>query len=110
MEIAITILSLVATGILGYFAKRVASNMTMEAIKKEALQALLEGMAKVQNEFVREAKKAAEDGKLSKEEIQQFEKMALDHALEVVKGPAKDLLLSWSKEKVSSLIKQMLKK
>ena len=36
--------------------------------------------------------------------------MAIAHALEVAKGPAKDLLISMGSERLGSLIKQLLSK
>jgi ABC-type nitrate/sulfonate/bicarbonate transport system substrate-binding protein len=78
--------------------------------EKQAYQALLEGMAKAQEEIVREAKKAAMDGKLTKEEIQAAKTLALEHAKQIAVGPAKDLVMSWTVERADSLIKQFLTK
>jgi hypothetical protein len=90
--------------IFSYIAKRLDES----DLEKETEQTLLEGMAKVQNEFVREAKAKAADGKLTKEEIIQFEQFALDHALSVANAPVKELLSKLTKERISSLIKQLL--
>lgn len=78
--------------------------------EKQALDALLEGMAKAQEEFVRQAKAAAEDGKLTADEIDQAKTLAIEHAKAIAIGPAKDYLIAASKERLSSLIKQLLAK
>lgn len=79
-------------------------------VERDAFQALLEGMAKAQDSIVREAKKASADGKLSQEEIEAAKTLALDHAKSIAKGPVKDLILTWSKERADSYVKQFLTK
>ena len=75
-----------------------------------AIQALLEGMAKAQDDIVREAKIAAADGKLTKAEIEKAEWLAIQYAKEAATGPAKDIVIGWSTTKAKSLIKQLLAK
>lgn len=99
-----TAITLGITKLINYLIAKTNAN----EVEKQAYQALLEGMAKAQNDLVRAAKDAAEDGKLTKEEIQKAEQIALEHAKNIASGEVKDLILTWSKEKASSLIKQFL--
>lgn len=89
---------------------RAVAKMDLCDAEKEAVQAVLAGMAKAQNEVVRDAKAAAADGKLTKDEIAHARRVAIDHAKEVAVGPAKDLLMSWGADRMDSLIKQLLAK
>ena len=91
-------------------AKWVAKKIEFGEAEKEAYQLILEGMAKAQEDLVRYAKAAAADGKLTKEEIKEAQRIAYDHALAVAKGPAKDILIAWGKDRVVSIIKQLLAK
>lgn len=65
-----------------------------DKIEKEAYEVLMAGTATVQNNFIREAKVAAGDGKLSKEEVKRFEKIAFDYAIDLAKSPAVLLYLT----------------
>jgi len=108
-----TILTLLA-GVVTYALKKLADKL-MEKIKatdaeKEAIQCLLEGMAIAQESIVRSAKAASADGKLTKDEIAAAKKVAIEHALVVAKGPAKDVLLAMGQERMGSVIKQLLAK
>lgn len=104
--------------ILGMLLMALASWLVSKFIRKyaktdaqnQALDALLEGMSKAQDEVVREAKKAAADGKLTKDEITKAKTVAWEHAKLVAKGPAKKIVLEWGSEKVGSLLKQLLSK
>ena len=71
---------------------------------------LLEGMSKAQDEIVRDAKKIASDGKLTKNEMAAAKSMAWEHAKLVAVGLAKKIVIGWGIEKVGSLIKQLLTK
>lgn len=82
----------------------------LNEIEQEAVQAILEGMAKAQEEIVRKAKKSSADGKLTEEEVKSAESLAIEHAKAVANGPAKELLISWSTTKIKSIIKQLLAK
>lgn len=110
LGVAITLIM----GILAYVAKRFTSWLIRKAelneSEKEAMQYLLEGMAKAQDEIVREAKQASEDGKLTKAEIKQAETIAYNYAKEAATGKAKDIIVSWTSRRASSLIKQLLAK
>ena len=108
-----TIVTAVMAGI-GYHIRKLINKsmakMDEESTEKEAMQAVLVGMAKAQDDIVREAKKASKDGKLTKEEIKEAKRVAIDHAKEIATGPAKTLLLQWGTERIGSLIKQLLTK
>lgn len=108
-----TIIGAVATfvlTILSYYIKKIIDAQIAKNQDNEALQCLLEGMAKAQEEIVREAKEIAKDGKLTKEEIESAKLLAWEHAKAIATGPAKDIVLAWTKERVASLIKQLLSK
>jgi len=75
----------------------------------EAVDALREGTALAQDDFVSLAKRASKDGKLSKDERREATSMAWDHAKTTAKGPAGKIVLGWTIEKVSSLVKGILK-
>jgi len=100
--------------VMTYFGRKLINylikKMDATDAQKVAFDALAAGMAEVQNDFVREAKKASADGRLSKEEIKKAEEMAIERAKTIVTGPVKDIVLSWGKEQISSYIKQILNK
>jgi len=104
------VLGALLLGLLKHYAGKLMERIKASDAEKEAIQCLLEGMAKTQEEFVRETKKAAADGKLSKTEIEQAKKMAIAHAITVAKGPALDVLKAMGTERLGSLIKQLLAK
>lgn len=95
---------------LKHYAGKLMERIKASDAEKEAIQCLLEGMAKSQEEIVRNAKKAASDGKLTKEEIDLAKKTAISHALTIAKGPALDVLKQMGTERLGSLIKQLLAK
>lgn len=95
---------------LKHYAGKLVERIKASDAEKEAIQCLLEGMAKSQEEIVRNAKKAASDGKLTKEEIDLAKKTAISHALTIAKGPALDVLKQMGTERLGSLIKQLLAK
>ena len=101
-----TILTYFTTKAINYLVKK----MKATDDQKKAFDALAAGMAEAQNNFIRDAKKASEDGRLTKEEIKQAEEMALERAKELATGPVKDIILSWGKQQISSYIKQILNK
>lgn len=104
------VLGALLLGMLKYYAGKLMDKIKASDAEKEAIQCLLEGMAKSQEEIVREAKKAAADGKLGKTEIQAAKEMAIAHALTIAKGPALDVLKQMGTERMGSLIKQLLAK
>lgn len=106
----VTILGSVVVYLIRKLINKAIAKMDMCEAEKEAVQAVLAGMAKAQTDIVREAKKASADGKLTKDEISNAKRIAIDHAKEIAKGPAKDLLMTWGKDRLDSLIKQLLAK
>jgi hypothetical protein len=105
-----TALAAVITWAIRKLVNHLIAKMNATDAEKEALQCLLQGMAKAQDDFVREAKAAASDGKLKKDEIEKAKKIAIDHALSLAKGPAKDVLVTMGVGRMGSLIKQLLAK
>jgi Glu-tRNA(Gln) amidotransferase subunit E-like FAD-binding protein len=113
MEIAVTVIPvLVGIGmlLLRSYAAKLMERINASDAEKEAVQLLLEGMASAQEEIVRDAKKKAADGKLTKEEIESAKKHAIAHALTVAKGPALDVLKTMGSARMGSIIKQLLAK
>jgi hypothetical protein len=113
MEIVVTLIPVIVG--IGMMLLRTYANKLMKRIdandaEKEAVQCLLEGMASAQEEIVRDAKKKAADGKLTKTEIEAAKKHAIAHALTVAKGPALDVLKTMGTNRMGSLIKQLLAK
>ena len=108
-----SVIALVMTG-LSLLARKLINGAIekwkIEGTKKELIELIAAGAAKAQTEFVREAKKATQDGKLTKEEIKKAEKIAVDFVIETAKGPVKDLALEYTTEHFSSWIKRILKK
>ena len=92
------------------FAKWLIAKADFNDAEKEAMQRLLDGMSLAQETLVREAKLAAADGKLTKEEIKKAEAIAIEYAKDTAEGPALDIIKSWTERRVSSLIKQLLSK
>jgi len=113
MEIVVTLIPvIVGIGmlLLKSYAVKFMKRIDASDAEKEAVQCLLEGMAEAQESIVRDAKKKASDGKLTKTEIEQAKKFAIGHALEVAKGPALDVLKEMGSKRMGSLIKQLLAK
>lgn len=106
----LSVLGALLLALLKYYAGKLMERIKANDAEKEAIQCLLEGMADAQEKIVREAKKAAADGKLSKDEVEAAKSHAIAHALTVAKGPALDVLKEMGKERMGSLIKQLLAK
>lgn len=81
-------------------------------VKAEALsEAVLAGMAKAQVEVVREAKRKAADGKLTKDEVVEALSVAKEEAITVAKSDeVKTVLMEMSTYAFDSLVKSQLKK
>ena len=114
LEIVSTILlGLVAWGMtyLRGILERARAKADASDVEKAAIEALLQGMAETQNEFVRQAKESKADGRLTIEEIKTAEKLAWDKAKGFARDPAvKRAVLSWTEHQVRSLIKLLLAK
>ena len=113
MEIIITTVPvLIGIGmlILKSYAGKLMTRINASDAEKEAMQCLLEGMAVAQEDIVRNAKKAASDGKLTKDEIESAKKCAIAHAKTVATGPALEVLKTMGTARMGSIIKQLLAK
>jgi len=108
-SLLVTIIGVIGAYVTGLIRK-MTKNMALNEANKEAVEALLEGMAKAQDDIGRDLKLAAADGKLSKEEALRLRNHALDHAKNTVSGPAKEIIMAWTTDRVASLIKQLLSK
>ena len=113
LQVVVGLLGVLSLGLtygLRKFANWFIAKAEMNDYEKEAMQRLLDGTALAQETLVREAKQAASDGKLTKEEIKQAEAIAIEYAKDTAMGPALDIIKSWTERRVSSLIKQLLSK
>lgn len=95
-------------GLIGWITSFIFSKIKASDATKEALDALHSAIALVEEDIVKELKAASADGTLTKEEIEQVRTHAFNKALELAKGPAKDLLLSWGKPKIDALITRIV--
>jgi len=107
-------LAVAILGVVGHYLRKLINSllkrMEIADNEKEAIQALLDGMAK-QQPFIKEIKAASADGKLTRDEAKKFEDAAWAYAKSIAaEGPIRDLVMKWSAERVSSLIKQLLSK
>lgn len=93
--------------ILGIVSVYLKKFLTKQKIEQEAIQTLLDGIVHAQDEFVREAKKAAADGKLTKAEIAAAKDLAIEQAYKLASGPVRDILMSWGRPRLESLIWQL---
>lgn len=107
----ITVVGILATLAIAYlktWSKRLMEKWKASDAEKEAVNALLQGVEFAQEHLVVELKRGAKDGKLTKEERSQALDLAISHAKKVAAGPGKDLLLTWSRERMGGLVKQIL--
>lgn len=112
VNVAGTVVVLVLSGlwvVVRSFLKKIMVKMDMQEAEKQAIEALLDGMA-AQQPIANAIKKVAADNKITKEEAKELETKAWEVAKEAAKGPAKDIVMNWTTERVSSLIKQLLSK
>jgi hypothetical protein len=104
IDLGITLLTLAFTALGGYLTKLARS----KGLKEEAIEAVSAAVGKTYNEFVREAKAAWEDGKLTDEEKKHARELAYTSAIEIAKGPVKTYLLNhgkdWIMDKVEDII------
>lgn len=109
-EIILSVVFGLLTLLLNAFFRWLKKKVEGKEALSEAVEALAAGTAKVQTEFIRELKDKAADKKLTKQEIKDATVMAAKYAMEEAKGPALELIKTWSSAKVESLIKRILKK
>ena len=113
LPILITAASILLTMGIAYlrnWSKRLMEKWKMSDAEKATVDAIFQGIVFAQEHLVVELKRGAEDGKLTKEERAQALDLALDHAKKIATGPAKDLLMVWSREKVDGVVKSILAK
>ena len=91
------------------FVGTLLTRMEASEAEKKAIDALLIGMSE-QQPIANGIKKAAADGKITKEEAKNLEDEALKIAKEIATGPAKEVVLNWGEKEIGSLIKQLLAK
>lgn len=91
-------------------AKWIVDKYNVSEAQKEALNALLEGINKAQHDLVIDLKAKSADGKLTKEDIEKVREYAINHATDVVSGPAADVLMQMSKDRLNSWIRILVKK
>ena len=92
------------------FIKKLEDKFMKDSAMAEALDLLLEGISKAEDDLGRDLKQSAADGKLSKAEIGQLETIAITHVREVATGPAREIVLNWTSARVKALIKQLIGK
>jgi hypothetical protein len=78
-------------------------------LEKEAIDSLRSGVAQAQEKLVTFAKRAAADGKLSADERQQARDLAIQEAIELAKGPVRDVLTEWTKSKLEALVGRIVR-
>ena len=116
----VPLLGAVATGlgailvtILKKLVDKLIAKMDASEDEKEALDALLVGVAAAEHDLVADIKAKASDGKLTKEEIKEVEAYALRIAKQELAdsvGGALPLLSTWGTNKIKSLIKVLISK
>lgn len=106
----ITLLGTLAIAYLKKWADKLMDKLEATEAERGAVEALMAGMEKVQEDFVIMAKRAAEDGKLTAEERKEALDLAIMHAKTLAKGPALDLLNAAGKERLGAWAKQILAK
>lgn len=106
----VSVLGIAVTHYVRKLARYIIIKAKLNDTEQKAMQLLLDGMSLAQETLVRDAKSAAADSKLTKEEIKKAEAIALEYAKDAATGPALDIIKSWSERRVSSLIKQLLAK
>ena len=104
LPILASLLGTVITILVGMAVKALKAKFEQDQVRQEALDAILAGVSVTYEEFVRGAKRAAEDGKLSEEERKKALQLAKARAMSLASGPVKAMLLSFSAEYFDALI------
>jgi predicted phage-related endonuclease len=100
----------VASALLTMLINKYVAKLNLERQDKEITDIILEGMAKAQNDFVRAAKAAAADGKLTPEEIKQAQQIVIDYVKSNAAPNVLEIVERWTVNKFDSIIKQQLRK
>ena len=99
-EAFIGLVSAIVLGGLGWLANWIKK----KGVEAAAVDTIKNAVQLVHDEFVHALKAASADGKLTKEEVDTARDLAVKKALELAKGPVKDLLISWGTDKLKALI------
>lgn len=104
-EVAGTIATLVLTYLFGLLIKKIKN----EQLQKEVYEAFEVGVSKVQEDFVTWAKRAAKDGKLTKEERQEAMNMAKKVAIDTASNDkVRSTIMSLASDHVNNIIKNIV--
>lgn len=98
------LLGILLTWALGKGLRRIAAEKDVQG----ALDALRQGIALAQDDFVEWAKRAKEDGTLSKEECEIARQKAFEHAVQIANGKSLELLKNWSWQQISGYINRIV--
>lgn len=79
-----------------------------KGIEDQAIDTLRTAVAQVGDDFVVWRKRAAADGKLTKEERTQAVDLAKAKAMELASGPVLRLLLRWGEDKLNGLVTRVV--
>jgi len=110
VKISLPIIGIILTWLFKRFFGYLITKAEENKVLKEAIEALAEGTAAVQDSFIREIKAKSQDNKLTKNEVIEATELAMKHAKSVATGPALEILKTWGIAKASSVIKRILAK
>jgi len=79
-----------------------------KGVEEQAIDTLRTAIAQVTDDFVVWRKRAAADGKLTKEERTQAVDLAKAKAKELASGPVLKLLLRWGEDRLSGLVSRIV--
>jgi len=96
--------------LIAWLFKLVISRFKAETAVRDAVAMLEGGVTHTYEEFVRDVKKKAKDGKLSDAERLAARNMAFAEAKKIATGPGKNLLLTWGRPIVESWIEKIVAK
>lgn len=99
--------TLLAAGITWLVGKLI-SKINATETEKEALNCLADGVTQTYYDFVKLAKSAASDGKLTEAEKTEARNLAIQKAKELATGKAKDLLVQAGTERLNTWIERLL--
>lgn len=97
-------------GFISSFFSWIKTKVGQTEAEQKAVDALSVGVTEAYNNFVKLAKDASADGKLTEEEKKQARQFAIDTAKRIAVGPAKDLLFAWGQPKLENIVQQLVAK
>jgi len=103
-------LAVTVVGAIGIAAIPFIRKILSKWIEKEALESIMIGVNHMWDNGVKEAKKVAKDGKLTKDEAERYKQGALDIALKTARGPVKKYLIKRGPEWGALAIKKIVAK